>query len=253
MRGRWSCETKPLRGRGNMASKKKAKTRTVSAPKRRRSEDSSDDNRMLMATSARHGENGKRIAHVDRKTRETTVKVALKLDGAGRAESATGVPFLDHMLESFARHGFFDLKIEAKGDLHIDEHHTVEDVGIVLGKAFAQALGDRSGIKRFGEAVVPLDEALCSVVVDISGRSYLAYNVPITQERVGSFQTELVHDFMKALSDNVGMNLHLNMLSGRNPHHVIEAAFKALARAMDQATSLEPRVAGVLSTKGTLS
>jgi len=165
------------------------------------------------------------------RTRETTVKIALKLDGSGRGESATGVPFLDHMLDSFARHGFFDLKIEAKGDLHIDEHHTVEDVGIVLGKAFAQALGDRSGIKRFGEAVVPLDEALCSVVVDISGRSYLAYNVAITQERVGSFQTELVHDFMKAMSDNVGMNLHLNMLSGRNPHHVIEAAFKALARA----------------------
>jgi imidazoleglycerol-phosphate dehydratase len=238
-----------------MASKKKSKTRIASAP-RRRIEDSNgarDDSRALMTPSSMHSENGKRVAHVDRKTRETAVKIALKLDGAGRGELATGVPFLDHMLESFARHGFFDLKIEAKGDLHIDEHHTVEDVGIVLGKAFAQALGDRSGIKRFGEATVPLDEALCSVVVDISGRSYLAYNVPITQERVGSFQTELVHDFMKALSDNVGMNLHLNMLSGRNPHHVIEAAFKALARAMDQATSLEPRVAGVLSTKGTLS
>src|SRR3984885_12740525 len=119
----------------------------------------------------------KRVADVDRRTRETSVSVALKLDGAGRGESATGVPFLDHMLESFARHGFFDLKIEAKGDLHIDEHHTVEDVGIVLGKAFEQALGDRSGIRRFGEATIPLDEALCTVVVDISGRSYLAYNV----------------------------------------------------------------------------
>jgi imidazoleglycerol-phosphate dehydratase len=241
-----------------MASKKKSKTRTASAPTRRRIEDSNSarddsraESRALMP--APHAENGKRVAHVERKTRETAVKIALKLDGGGRGEIATGVPFLDHMLESFARHGFFDLKIEAKGDLHIDEHHTVEDVGIVLGKAFAQALGDRSGIKRFGEATVPLDEALCSVVVDISGRSYLAYNMPITQERVGSFQTELVHDFMKALSDNAGMNLHLNMLSGRNPHHVIEAAFKALARAMDQATSLEPRVAGVLSTKGTLS
>src|ERR1700683_4157026 len=192
-------------------------------------------------------------ADVNRKTREASVAVALRLDGSDLGEISTGVPFLDHMLDSFARHGFFDLKIEAKGDLHIDEHHTVEDVGIVLGKAFAQALGDRSGIKRFGEAVVPLDEALCSVVVDISGRAYLAYNLPMTQERVGSFQIELVHDFMKALSDNVGMNLHLNMIGGRNPHHVIEAAFKALARAMDQATSLEPRVAGVLSTKGTLS
>jgi len=239
-----------------MASKRKSKTRSGSAPRRvvARAEDrkeSRDNDRSI--TAAHHFENGKRNASIDRKTRETAVKVALKLDGSGRGEVSTGVPFLDHMLDSFARHGFFDLKIEAKGDLHIDEHHTVEDVGIVLGKAFAQALGDRSGIKRFGEASVPLDEALCSVVVDISGRSYLAYNISIAQERVGSFQTELVHDFMKAFSDNVGMNLHLNLVGGRNPHHVIEAAFKALARAMDQATSLEPRVAGVLSTKGTLS
>ena len=136
--------------------------------------------------------------------------MALNLDGGGRGAVETGVPFLDHMLESFARHGFFDLVVQASGDLHIDEHHTVEDVGIVLGRAFRQALGDRSGIRRFGEAMVPLDEALCSAVVDISGRSYLAYNVPIAQERVGTFQTELVHDFMKALSDEVGMNLHLN-------------------------------------------
>jgi len=237
-----------------MASKKKAKTRPASIPTRRQIEESNgahEDARMTLP--AMRTENGKRVATVDRKTRETAVKIALKLDGGGRGEVATGVPFLDHMLESFARHGFFDLKIEAKGDLHIDEHHTVEDVGIVLGKAFAQALGDRSGIRRFGEATIPLDEALCTVVVDISGRSYLAYNVEIEQERVGSFQTELVHDFMKALSDNVGMNLHVNMIAGRNPHHVIEATFKALARAMDAATSLEPRVAGVLSTKGTLS
>ena len=151
------------------------------------------------------------------------------------------------MLESFARHGFFDLEIEASGDLHIDDHHTVEDVGIVLGRAFRQALGDRAGIRRFGEAMVPLDEALCSAVVDISGARYLAYNVPIAQERVGNFQTELVHDFMKALSDEVGMNLHLNLIGGRNPHHVIEATFKALARAMDQATAREPRSAAARS------
>jgi imidazoleglycerol-phosphate dehydratase len=195
----------------------------------------------------------RRVADVERKTRETAVSVSLKLDGAGNGEVRTGVPFLDHMLESFARHGFFDLTVDAKGDLHIDEHHTVEDVGIVLGRAFRAALGDRSGIRRFGEATVPLDEAVVNAVVDISGRPYLGYNVPIRQERVGSFQTELVSDFMKALSDEVGMNLHLTMRSGRNPHHIIEAAFKALARAMDQATSLEPRVAGVLSTKGTLS
>lgn len=205
------------------------------------------------ATSAGDGAAAPREAMVDRKTRETEVQVTLKLDGGGRGVIATGVPFLDHMLESFARHGFFDLEVKARGDLHIDDHHTVEDVGIVVGRAFRQALGERAGIRRFGEAMVPLDEALCSAVVDISGRSYLAYNVPITQERVGNFQTELVHDFMKAMSDEVGMNLHLNLIGGRNPHHIIEAAFKALARAMDQATAREPRLSGALSTKGTLS
>ncbi len=198
-------------------------------------------------------EGASRAATINRETRETSITTTLALDGTGKASVSTGVPFLDHMLDSFARHGFFDLEIQAKGDIHIDEHHTVEDVGIVLGRAFAQALGDRSGIRRFGEATVPLDEALCSVVIDISGRSYLAYDVPIAQERVGSFQTELVQDFMKALADNVGMNLHLNLRAGRNPHHIIEATFKALARAMDHATSREPRVTGALSTKGTLS
>lgn len=194
-----------------------------------------------------------RAAELERKTRETQVKVALKVDGTGHGEIATGVPFLDHMLESFARHGFFDLKVEAHGDLHIDEHHTVEDVGIVLGRAFRQALGDRSGIRRFGEATVPLDEALCTAVVDISGRSYLSYEVPVAQERVGNFPTELVQDFMKAFSDEAGINLHLHLRAGRNPHHVIETVFKSFARAMDQASSLEPRVSGVLSTKGTLA
>ncbi len=205
------------------------------------------------AVSAEASQTPLREARVERKTRETSVAVTLALDGSGRGEIHTGVPFLDHMLESFARHGFFDLVVEASGDLHIDEHHTVEDVGIVMGRAFRQALGDRSGIRRFGNATVPLDEALCSAVVDISGRVYLAYNVPIKQERVGKFQTVLVNDFMKAFSDEVGMNLHLNLHDGRNPHHIIEAAFKALARAMDQATAVEPRVAGALSTKGTLS
>jgi imidazoleglycerol-phosphate dehydratase len=233
-----------------MASKAKSKSRASRPSRAKAPRAQAHDNGALEPMAV---QGGRRSAMVERKTRETAVKVALKLDGNGRGEVATGVPFLDHMLESFARHGFFDLKVEAKGDLHIDEHHTVEDVGIVLGKAFEQALGDRSGIRRFGEATVPLDEALCSAIVDISGRAYLGYEVPIAQERVGAFQTELVHDFMKALSDNVGMNLHLRLIGGRNPHHVIEAAFKSLARAMDQATSLEPRVAGVLSTKGTLS
>jgi len=217
------------------------------------------DNRKANGRAVRARANGSaaqrsaRTASVERRTRETQVAVELALDGEGRAEVSTGVPFLDHMLESFARHGFFDLKLAAQGDLHIDEHHTVEDVGIVLGRAFRQALGDRSGIKRFGNAIVPLDEALCEAVVDISGRVFLAYNIAIRQERVGGFQTELVHDFMKGLSDEVGMNLHLNLRAGRNPHHVIEAAFKALARAMDAATAVEPRLRGVLSTKGTLS
>ena len=177
----------------------------------------------------------------------------MNLDGSGAAEIHTGVPFLDHMLDSFARHGFFDLKVAAEGDLEIDDHHTVEDVGIVIGRAFRESLGDRSGIRRFGDATVPLDEALVTAVVDISGRAYLAYNVAIAQERVGAFQTMLVNDFMKALADETGMNLHLNLHSGRNPHHIIEATFKALARAMDMATTREPRIAGALSTKGTLS
>jgi len=194
-----------------------------------------------------------RAAETTRKTRETQIAVRLLLDGSGRSDIHTGVLFLDHMLDSFARHGFFDLAVEARGDVHIDDHHTVEDVGIVLGRAFRQSLGDRSGIRRFGEATVPLDEALCTAIVDISGRVYLAYNVEIKQERVGNFQTVLVHDFMKALADETGMNLHLNLHSGRNPHHIIEAAFKALARAMDQATAVEPRLSGALSTKGTLA
>jgi imidazoleglycerol-phosphate dehydratase len=194
-----------------------------------------------------------RLAEISRKTRETQITVQLRIDGSGRSQIKTGVPFLDHMLDSFARHGFFDLRVEANGDLHIDDHHTVEDVGIVLGRAFRQSLGDRSGIRRFGEATVPLDEALCTAVVDISGRVYLAYNVEIKQEHVGNFQTVLVHDFMKAFADETGMNLHLNLHSGRNPHHIIEAAFKALARAMDQATAIEPRLSGALSTKGTLA
>ncbi|HEY2663412.1 MAG TPA: imidazoleglycerol-phosphate dehydratase HisB [Candidatus Binataceae bacterium] len=203
---------------------------------------------------ARDESPGPRSAALARKTRETNIAIRLELDGAGRSTIATGVPFLDHMLESFARHGFFNLSVKAEGDLEIDDHHTVEDVGIVLGRAFKQALGDRAGIKRFGNATVPLDEALLSAVVDISGRSYLAYNVRIKQERVGRFQTVLVQDFMKAFADQVEMNLHLDMHSGRNPHHIIEACFKALARAMDQATSLEPRAHGIaLSTKGTLS
>ncbi|MFN8626421.1 MAG: imidazoleglycerol-phosphate dehydratase HisB [Candidatus Binatia bacterium] len=193
-----------------------------------------------------------REATVSRKTKETEISLVLHIDGSGHADLDTGIPFLNHMLDSFARHGFFDLFVRARGDLDVDQHHTVEDIGLTLGKAWRQALGDKAGIRRFGDASCPLDEALVSAVVDLSGRPFLTYNLKIEQARVGDFDTELVHDFMAALANEVGMNLHLNQIQGRNPHHVIEAAFKALARALDKASQIDPRVKGVLSTKGSL-
>ncbi len=193
-----------------------------------------------------------RHARVSRTTRETEIAVELNVDGCGRARIDTGVPFLNHMLETFARHGFFDLDVRARGDVEVDQHHTVEDVGLVVGQALREALGDKAGIRRFGDAACPLDEALVGVVVDLSGRPFLAYNLKIKQARVGAFDTELVHDFLLAFTNQVGMNLHLNQVQGRNPHHIIEAGFKALARALDQATQIDPRVQGVLSPKGSL-
>ena len=193
-----------------------------------------------------------RKADVQRKTTETDIHLSIQLEGEGQYEVSTGVPFLDHMLELFARHGFFNLSVQASGDIAIDDHHTVEDVGLALGQALREALGDKHGIRRFGEASVPLDEALVSCVVDLSGRPFLAYNLEIRQERVGNFSTELIHDFFLALTNQVGMNLHLNMAQGRNPHHIIEAGFKAFARALSSAVEHDPRVQGVLSTKGTL-
>ena len=193
-----------------------------------------------------------RKADVQRKTNETDIRLSVQLEGEGQYEVSTGVPFLDHMLELFARHGFFDLSVQASGDIAVDDHHTVEDVGLALGQALREALGDKHGIRRFGEASVPLDEALVSCVVDLSGRPFLAYNLEIRQERVGNFSTELIHDFFLALTNQVGMNLHLNMTQGRNPHHIIEAGFKAFARALSSAVEHDPRVQGVLSTKGTL-
>jgi imidazoleglycerol-phosphate dehydratase len=189
---------------------------------------------------------------VTRQTKETDVTVELNLDGRGQAALDTGIPFLNHMLEIFARHGFFDLSVRARGDVDVDQHHTVEDVGLALGQAWRQALGDKAGIRRFGDAACPLDEALVSAVVDLSGRPFLAYSLKIKQARVGNFDTELVHDFMAAFTNQVGMNLHLNQVQGRNPHHIIEASFKALAHALDQATQFDPRLKGVLSTKGSL-
>ncbi|MGH7804163.1 MAG: imidazoleglycerol-phosphate dehydratase HisB [Candidatus Binatia bacterium] len=204
------------------------------------------------AAKARPARRGGRSAELRRTTKETDIGLALSLDGEGRYRVETGIPFLNHMLELFSKHGFFDLEIDGKGDIEVDYHHTVEDVGLTLGEAIRQALGDKKGIRRFGEATVPLDEALVSVVVDLSGRPFLVYDVKVGHEKIGAFDVELIHDFLLALSNQVGMNLHVNMISGRNPHHIVEATFKGLARALSTAVSFDPRVKGVLSTKGIL-
>jgi len=193
-----------------------------------------------------------RSAKTERNTKETRIAAEIELDGGGAAEVETGIPFFNHMLEIFTRHSLFDLKLRAKGDIEVDYHHTVEDVGLTIGQAIKEALGDKQGISRFGEATVPLDEALANVVVDLSGRPYLAYNVKIRTGRVGDFDTDLPHEFFQALANQLGMNLHINVTSGDNPHHIIEACFKAAARALGQATRMDPRIKGVLSTKGSL-
>ena len=203
------------------------------------------------ATGEQKPGRGRRAA-VTRATRETNVQIELQVDGAGTSRITTGVPFLDHMLEIFARHGFFDLTVTGSGDVEVDTHHTVEDVGLTLGQAFRDALGDKAGIRRFGQATVPLDEALVSVVVDLSGRPYLVYDVALPSARIGTFDGELVHDFLQAFMSQVGMNVHVTCHRGRNPHHIVEATFKGLARALDQATQRDPRLKGVLSTKGVL-
>src|ERR1051325_6722655 len=165
-----------------------------------------------------------RSAKTERKTKETQIAAEVELDGGGNAEVETGIPFFNHMLEIFTRHSLFDLKLRAKGDIEVDYHHTVEDVGLTIGQAIKEALGDKQGISRFGEATVPLDEALANVVVDLSGRPYLAYNVKIRTGRVGDFDTDLPHEFFQALANQLGMNLHINVSAGDNPHHIIEAA-----------------------------
>ena len=194
-----------------------------------------------------------RWASVDRSTSETAIRVELGLDGTGERRIATPVPFVDHMLDAFARHGLFDLVLEAKGDTHIDDHHTVEDIGMVLGSAIREALGDKAGIRRFGWATVPLDETLAEVVVDLSGRPFLVYNVTLSHREVKGFDLGLFEDFFQALATQGGLNLHVNVRYGRNPHHMIEAVFKAFAKAMDQATRPDDRVVGVPSTKGVLA
>ncbi len=193
-----------------------------------------------------------RTATLTRTTGETDITVTLELDGSGRTQIETGVPFFDHMLDAFGRHGLFDLTVAAKGDLEVDAHHTVEDVGIVMGQCIAQALGDKSGIRRFGDAVVPMDEALVLSAVDISGRGQLHYAVELPIEIIGTFDTTLAKEFLIALATNAGLTLHVRSLAGENSHHIIEAAFKAAARALRQAVEIDPRVEGVPSTKGTL-
>ena len=193
-----------------------------------------------------------RTAKVARKTKETDITIDLDVDGSGQASIETGMPFFNHMLDSFSRHGLFDIKLHATGDLEVDYHHTVEDVGLALGEAFRKALGDKQGIRRFGEASCPLDETLAKVVIDLSGRPYLSYNVKIRPGRVGSFDTDLPHEFYAAFTNQLGMNLHIDVIRGENPHHIIEACFKAFARAMDMATGFDERIRGVLSTKGSL-
>ena len=193
-----------------------------------------------------------RRAVITRATKETNIRVEWSLDGTGKTRIKTPIPLLDHMLDLLGRHGFFDLAVQAKGDTHIDDHHTVEDIGIVLGDALKQALGDKKGIRRFGFASVPLDETLAQVTVDLSGRPYLVYNAQLPNRRIKDFDLYLFQDFFEAFVAHGAFNLHVNVLYGRNPHHIIEATFKALAKALDQATSLDGRVKGVLSTKGSL-
>ena len=194
-----------------------------------------------------------RIGEVSRTTNETTLRARVNLDGTGVGKVRTGIGFFDHMLEALARHGMMDIELEGRGDLHVDGHHTVEDTGIVLGQAIAQALGDRSGIRRFGEATVPLDEALVRAVVDVSGRPYLAYHVDVPKwQMLGDYDVFLTPEFFRALVQHAGLTAHMDLLRGDNPHHIVEAAFKAFARALDAATGVDPRVQGVPSTKGML-
>jgi len=194
-----------------------------------------------------------RSAEIERNTKETQIRVRLNLDGKGVAKLSTGIPFLEHMLDQVARHGMVDLEVTAKGDLHIDAHHTVEDIGITLGQAFARAIGDKSGVRRFGHAYVPLDEALSRVVIDFSGRPGLSYNVEFTRALIGEFDADLVHEFFQGFVNHAQVTLHVDNLRGDNAHHQCETMFKAFARALRMAAEADPRAAGAVpSTKGSL-
>ena len=194
-----------------------------------------------------------RSANVSRNTLETQISVALNLDGSGKSKFDTGIPFLEHMLEQIARHGSFDLEVSASGDLHIDDHHTVEDIGITLGQAFKQALGDKKGIMRYGHAYVPLDEALSRVVIDFSGRPGIAYRVNFTRPRIGQFDVDLIHEFFQGFANHAPATLHIDNLSGKNAHHIAETMFKAFGRALRFAVARDERMQGIIpSTKGSL-
>jgi imidazoleglycerol-phosphate dehydratase len=193
-----------------------------------------------------------RTANVHRKTKETDVRVELNLDGSGQSSVSIGLPFLEHMLDLFAKHGLFDLQITCNGDLEIDDHHSVEDIAITLGQALVQALGDKAGINRYGEAVVPMDEALCRSVIDLSGRFYLVYEVSVRRQMIGNFSVELAEHFWRSFAETAKFNLHIDCLRGRNTHHILEGTFKASARALRAAVERNSRIVGVPSTKGSL-
>ncbi len=193
-----------------------------------------------------------RTAEIERSTKETQISISLNLDGVGKTTLNTGVGFFNHMLDGFARHGLFDLAVCVDGDLHVDCHHTVEDTGIVLGKAIKEAVGDKKGIRRYGSCILPMDDALVLCAVDLSGRPYYSSDVVFTAERIGEFDTEMVKEFFYAISYNAEMNLHFKCLSGTNNHHICEAMFKAFAKALDAATTYDERITDVLSTKGSL-
>ncbi|SCY54303.1 imidazoleglycerol-phosphate dehydratase [Lachnospiraceae bacterium XBB2008] len=193
-----------------------------------------------------------RKADISRQTKETDIKVNLNIDGTGTSDVSTGIGFFDHMLEGFAKHGFFDLDCIVKGDLNVDGHHTVEDTGIVIGSAIREAIGDKAGIRRYGHFTLPMDDALCLVAVDLCGRPYFNYDVKFDTPMIGELDTELIREFFYAVSYSAGMNLHIKMLDGINGHHMTEAMFKAFAKALDMATQIDPRVEGVLTTKGSL-
>ncbi len=193
-----------------------------------------------------------RNAEIKRKTKETDIVANLYIDGTGKAKIDTGVGFFNHMLDGFSRHGLFDLNLICKGDLEVDSHHTVEDCGIVLGEAIKEAIGDKAGIKRYGQRILPMDDALVLCAIDLSGRPYLNFNYSFENAKVGEFDTELVREFFYAISYSAGMNLHIKVLDGFNTHHIIEAMFKAFGKALDEATTKDERIEGALSTKGTL-